>query len=161
MVGALGIEPRKTEPGCDSVGAGLAEQRGRSDERRRQGVVGALGIEPRTNGLKGHCSTAELYPHRNRGFADANNATATYRFAANRHRLRPRIIPEARQITNRAGGDDLTRPGTGSGLRHQPTQSRPRGAGRHRSDRRPPRWHRPCNRTRWPHSRLRAAARSR
>ncbi len=43
VVGALGIEPRQTEPGYDGIGTGLAKHRGRSDERRLYGLWGQKG----------------------------------------------------------------------------------------------------------------------
>ena len=45
---------------------GLADDLGRRNGKLLslyKNMVGAAGFEPATNGLKGHCSTAELYPH--------------------------------------------------------------------------------------------------
>ena len=39
-------------------------------------LVGRLGLEPRTNGLKGHCSTIELTAHENNSKQNYSNIIA-------------------------------------------------------------------------------------
>ena len=60
MTGAkLSVVPGKYKPGVDEIPIKISVNNGR-------GMVGRLGFEPRTNDLKGRCSTIELSTHGHR-----------------------------------------------------------------------------------------------
>ena len=92
-------------------------------------MVGAHGFEPWTNGLKGRCSTAELYPRRDDALVRTTGAHLTLTGAIDQ--------PYPRISTDNESGPE-----------YPPPESRRDAVDMHRNARMPRLRHPRCNRTR-------------